>query len=369
MLDGLSFGWRTAVLSVAVMQLLVLSAALTRTINNRAANTTLAGLLLVMALIVTPWLIGFAGFYDKWPWLSFAPFQLTLAVAPLGWLYVVALTEGHWPNRTRRHLVPAAMQTAYLSTCFLLPFPAKMAWTERSAAGYDIITAVVFLAQIGWYGRLAEQQLAAYRTALARNVADETRFAGRWLAAALAALALLFAVWSAYLVWDLIAPLDYFGLMGLYVAIAAVALFLGIEGWRHAALPFPQLANLAPDPEPPTDARDWAAQGREWAEAVRAAGWARDEELTLPRLARLLGTNSAYLSRAINRGEGVNFASFIARLRAEAVAARLRNGDRADLLSIALEEGFGSKASFNRAFIAGLGEAPSLYRRRVSKAE
>jgi AraC-like DNA-binding protein len=94
-----------------------------------------------------------------------------------------------------------------------------------------------------------------------------------------------------------------------------------------------------------------------------------DEDLTLARLARLIGTNSAYLSRAINRGEGTNFASFIARLRAEAVAARLGQGDNADLLTIALEEGFGSKASFNRAFIAALGEAPSHYRRRVSKGE
>jgi AraC-like DNA-binding protein len=155
--------------------------------------------------------------------------------------------------------------------------------------------------------------------------------------------------------------------MGLYLAMAAAALYLGVEGWRHGALAFPHPADLtlAPTPGP----RDWAALGRDWAERVQAEGWARDPDLTLARLARRLGTNTGYLSRAINTGLGSNFASFIAGRRAEAVAARLRSGDDADLLTIALEEGFGSKASFNRAFIVALGEAPSAYRRRVSKGE
>lgn len=358
-------------LTVAVIQLLLLSFALTQTINNRAANLTLAALLLVMALIVMPWLIGFAGFYDKWRWLSFAPFQLTLTVAPLGWLYLKALTEGHWPRRAVLHLIPAALQLAYLTACFLLPLSAKMVWEDLSVTAYGLLTGAALLAQVLGYGNAASRQFAAYRAALGQHVADETRYAGRWLAAALGALGLLFAVWTAYLIWDLFAPLGYFGLMGLYLAIAACALFLGTEGWRHAALPFPHIADLisVSDPAAATDRRDWAAQGRAWAELVRHNDWARDEELTLPRLARLIGTNAAYLSRAINCGEGVNFASFIAGLRAEAVAARLRSGDSADLLTIALEEGFGSKASFNRAFIAALGEPPSQYRRRVSKRE
>lgn len=371
MLGNLSFGWRSAFLTVAVIQLLLLALALSQTITNRTANRTLAVLLVVMAAIVTPWLIGFAGFYDKWPWLTFAPFQITLAVAPLGWLYVIALSEGTWPFGAVIHLVPGAAQFAYLTACFFLPFDIKMAWADLSASNYGLITGLVLLAQMLGYSLATWRQLRAYRRLLSCQVADETRYAARWLGSALSALALLFATWAAYLVWNFLAPLGYFGLMGLYLAIAAVALYLGIEGWRHAGLPFPHIVDLVleTDSTAVTDQRDWVAQGREWAELTRQNGWARDEELTLPRLARLIGTNSAYLSRAINRGEGVNFAGFIAGLRAEAVARRLRQGDRAELLTIAFEEGFGSKASFNRAFIAALGEPPSHYRRRVSKGE
>ena len=81
MLDGLSFGWRTAVLTVAVIQLIAIAAVLCRVFVNRVANRTLAALLIVLAGILMPWLIGFAGFYDRWRWLTFAPFQITLAVA------------------------------------------------------------------------------------------------------------------------------------------------------------------------------------------------------------------------------------------------------------------------------------------------
>lgn len=367
MLEGLSFGWRSAVLAVPVLQLLVLAAALARALANRAANRVLAALLVIMALILAPWLIGFAGFYDKWRWLTFAPFQITLAVAPLAWLYLRALTEGGLPPQWPRHLLPAAAQALYLCVCFALPFDAKMAWADSSATPYRLVLTAGLLTQIALYRRDAARRLAAWRALLAEHIANSHRYAAPWLGAAMLSLALLFAVWSGYLLWDLVSPLGYKGLMGLYLAIAAVSLYLGIEGWRHSALPFPRLSDLrlAPAPEP----RDWAALGRDWSDRVRAEGWARDPDLTLERLARRLGTNTGYLSRAINQGAGTNFATFVGRLRAEAVARRLEAGDPADLLTIALEEGFGSKASFNRAFAAALGEAPSAYRRRVSKPE
>jgi AraC-like DNA-binding protein len=81
--------------------------------------------------------------------------------------------------------------------------------------------------------------------------------------------------------------------------------------------------------------------------------------------------NTHHLSRGLNLGLGVNFATFINDLRAQAVAEALSAGQSEDLLTLALEAGFNSKASFNRAFRAALGVSPSTYRRRreVSKSE
>jgi AraC-like DNA-binding protein len=110
-------------------------------------------------------------------------------------------------------------------------------------------------------------------------------------------------------------------------------------------------------------ARDWRGLGEDWAARTRAARWYQDPELSLASLARLLGTNTTHLSRAINEGLGMNFSSFIAKLRCDHVAAALRAGGEGDLLELALEAGFGSKASFNRAFQAVHGQSPSSYRR------
>ncbi|MCF8812829.1 helix-turn-helix transcriptional regulator, partial [Xanthomonas campestris pv. campestris] len=107
--------------------------------------------------------------------------------------------------------------------------------------------------------------------------------------------------------------------------------------------------------------KDWQAFGARIAAEVDAHGWWREPDLSLPELARRMGTNSNYLSRGLNEGLGQTFSGFINGLRI-AEARRLLAGDQ-DILTIALAVGFGSKASFNRVFRASLQCTPSDYRR------
>lgn len=368
MFDGLTFGWRTAVLTVATVQLLAIAAGLSRLLANRAANHTLAALLIVLVGIFMPWLIGFAGFYDRWRWLTFAPFQITLAVAPLIWLYAHALVAGKWPLNGRRHLLPAAIQAAFLTTSFLLPMPVKDRWSDIIHRPYSIAADLATITGLAYYGTAALRLLRRYRQLLAGQRSDDHRFAARWLSRAMGATLALLPVWTIYAIWDAVAPIGYVGLMGLYVAIATFALYIAIEGWRHAALPFPHLDDLAiPGDRQPQ--RDWCSVAERWAAKVAGERWHCDPDLSLAVLAQRLGTNTNHLSRAVNEGLGLNFSSFIGRMRAETVAAKLRGGSEADLLDLALDAGFSSKASFNRTFLATFGQTPSAYRRHVAKQE
>lgn len=360
MFGGLSFGWRTAILLVAFIQMLVIAAALARTIENRVANRTLALLLVVLAGITTPWMIGFAGFYDKWE-LTFLPVSITLAVGPLLYFHVHALVGGRWPQRWRLHLAPPAAQFALLTGSFLLPPAIKQRWVETMGETDNIVIGAGTLIGLAAYGWACLTLLARYRRFLAGSRSDDHRFASRWLSRLIGAMLVLLPIWAAYLIADRVAGLGYRGLMGLYVAIAAFGVFLAIEGWRHASRPFPLM--VEPTPEPVTPPRDWRALGEGWAAQVRAEGWAADPALSLALLARRLGTNTGHLSRALNEGLGQNFSAFVNGLRCEAVAAEIREGRRDDLLDLALEAGFSSKASFNRAFVQRYGMAPSAYRR------
>jgi AraC-like DNA-binding protein len=78
-----------------------------------------------------------------------------------------------------------------------------------------------------------------------------------------------------------------------------------------------------------------------------------------------LGTNAAYASRAFNEGLGVPFSDFVNGERSARVAAMIEAGRREDLLALALEAGFASKATFNRAFRKRFGVSPSTFRRRL----
>lgn len=357
----LVFGWRTAVLSIIFIQLILLAGALTHPLRNRVANQTLAGLLIVLAGMITPWMIGFAGFYDQWRWLSFAPFAISLAIAPLTFLYVTALTTGSWPRSGWAHLTPAGLQFAYLTGAFLLlRQPFKNDWLAQSALAYDLITGLGVIAGMSSYGIASRQLILRYRNRLKSERSDGHRFALAWLERIISALFLLLAIWVGYSVGDLVWSLGYRGLMGLYVAIGAFALFLGIEGWRHAATIFPTIAELEPAaPSTP----EWSLKAADWADRVRRDRLYTEPELSVPRLAKLLGTNSAYVSRAFNEGLGQSFSTFINQLRCEDVAEKLRAESEDDLLDLALDSGFSSKASFNRAFLATFGCSPSTYRR------
>jgi AraC-like DNA-binding protein len=361
-MEGLVFGWRTALLSLAAAQLLVLAIAIARSPINRSANRLLAALLIVLIGVLTPWMIGFAGFYDRWRWLTFAPFSITLAVGALVWLYVRTVAGGAPPRGAWRHLVPPAAQFAYFSACFLLPEPAKDDWAKTSS-GFAAALGFAATFSFGAYGIMSLITLHRYRRRLADQRSDDAKYALEWLGHVILATLTLLPIWTVYVVWDAFSPLGYVNFMGLYVTIAAFALYIGVEGWRHAGLVFPILAPVQPVASP---ARDWAIQAEAWAERVCSEGWAMDPALSLPILATRLGTNAGYLSRALNDGLGVNFSTFINNLRAEFVGQMLEGGDKRDLLEIGFDAGFVSKASFNRAFKARYGQSPSAYRRKVS---
>lgn len=362
----LYFGWRVALLGLASAQLLTLAVAVSRQDANRTANRVLAAVLIVLTGVLTPYSIGFAGAYDAWRWLTFAPFALTLALPPILFGYTHALVRGRLPDRFGLHLVPAALQLAYFLVCFVLPQAAKWDWyTGGHARFVNPMFEIALLVSLSVYAALSLRRLGDYRRDLAEARSDDDRFAAAWLSRVIVALVAVLGIYTAFTVWDWISGgIDYFQETGLYLSLAGIGLYLGVEGWRHAALRFP-----VPVPTAATETAagpDWVAVAADVDARVREAGWAREPDLSLPVLARRLATNTGRLSRTINQGLGVNFSAWINGLRAEAVATALDAGSGEDLLTLAFDAGFSSKASFNRAFHARYGVAPSRYRRRVS---
>lgn len=389
---AIKFGTWSTTLLLGSLHGLVVAGLLLRARRNRSANRVLAALLVAVVLLITPYTIGYAGFYDRYPWLSFAPFDWRLAFGPLTYLYVRQLGALALPRRWGRHFIPAAIQGGYYLVMFAMPLATKDAWDREVHVPWivPIETWATYLS-LAAYGAAAYRRYRAGQRWLEHNSAAREELRLGWLRAFLIAMAAVVAV---QLGFDLVAALghrlDYFDRFPLYLALTALVYYLGIEGWRHADRTFPQLGEAPPPGEPsieravapPSSAplaaappaspappapppevspdRDWTAVGQGWADRVRAEGWWREPELSLADLARRLGTNTRYLSRALNEGLGVSFSELINRQRVEAAQQRL-TGD-GEILAIALDVGFASKASFNRAFKAFAGCTPSAYR-------
>jgi AraC-like DNA-binding protein len=359
-----AFGPWSTILAIGVGFGLTVGVLLAFTRSNAAANRLLTLLLLVFVMKLMPYVLGFAGYYDAYPWLSFAPFELGLAIGPLLYLHVRRLTADRLPQGWAWHLAPAALQFAYRAVVFAQPLTFKNAWNDRIHRDWidPSETALVCLS-LAVYLWLALRAYRDYQGWLDAHLSNREEFRLVWLRNVLIAFALLLPVWAVYELLGHAVGFDYFQRFPLYLGFTLLVFYLGLEGWRHAGTVYPSPSPpAAAPPQPEPAGRDWAAQGREWLARTEAADWWRDPDLSLERLARHLGTNTAYLSRALNEGLGLSFNHAINRLRVEEVCRRLRTEPGSDLLQIAFDAGFSAKSSFNRWFKAQTGKTPSQFR-------
>jgi|JI10StandDraft_1071094.scaffolds.fasta_scaffold30461_7 AraC-like DNA-binding protein len=350
----------------------------------------LAVLLCAIALRTVPYVLGFAGAYDRWRWLTFAPFDVTLAWGPLLWVYVTALATGQTPQRLTRHFVPVAVQLAYQLVCFSLGTDAKWSWytTTHLQLIEPVGLALGLLSLIGYLAASA-RVYREWQQWLDANISsrDESRLT--WLRVILLALTAVATVGLAFGIWHwAVAPLDYFGRAPFIVMLTVLVYLLGLLGWRfgHSAIqmsvasaPATLVHSISADSisidstpvEPTVETAQVAAvhsgyqaQADAWQQAVVSAGWHRDSSLTLTSLAQRLGTSPRTVSRVLSEGLGTTFNDFVNRLRALDVARRLEAGESRDVLGIAFDAGFASKASFNRAFKRHIGRTPTQLRQR-----
>jgi AraC-like DNA-binding protein len=362
-------GWRViefGVLSISLMvgtaQGLVLALMLWRVVINRAANRWLALLIVAVAALITPYIIGFAGFYDRWPWLSFTPLSYTLAFGPLLWLYAATLC-GRPPERAWPHFLPVVVQFA--ADALVFPFPLAIKdWWDTVAHAPIIAPAlrVVTFISLAVYGHMAWRCWADYRRWLGENVTDAVDFDPDWIRNFLLALGLVGLVWLGFFIANVRDPTrNYFDQFWLYVIFSGLVIYLGVEGWRHAGMRYPVPGDAVEEAVPA--GRDWAALGARFEAEIEAKDLWRDPDLTAASLARALGTNSNYLARAFNEGLGANFNAVINRRRVRQVQAWLADpADTRAILTMAMDAGFRSKASFNRAFAEFAGMTPTQAR-------
>lgn len=274
--------------------------------------------------------------------LAFLPLAHPLAVGPLVYLYVRARL-GMPAGRYGLHFVVPAASLAYQVVLVALPDAALSRWKEglHDHLVSPVLQYLLLASMLAYSAAAVQISASSARRPGSESARREARAAGLGLAL-LAGLLSIIRMYNWF-----VAELPDDVVFYFYLALAAAPLTLAMSPGA---------------PAPLSEAERWRDSGTRWRREIQEQGWWRDPDLALPEAARRLGTNETYLSRALNKGLGTSFAELVNGMRAAEVARRIREGSApAGLLDLALEAGFNSKATFNRAFREAFGCSPSAY--------
>ena len=364
-MDDLALGWRTALLLVISLQLLVVAGLLWMRRFDFLANGLLASLMIVIALTLIPQIIGFAGFYDAFPWLSFAPLQNELLVGPLIFAYAYSLATGRFPKFMWLMVLPGTFDFIYQIYWFVQPIDTRWARVgdfhsniySPARTGFTFMLTIAGLAGAGRVYLWHRKFMRNYSSAAAE-------FDPRWLPVFLFICGFILITFTTVEVVNLFFErLDYFDTYAFHVLLALSCWAMGQAALVMQSERFPRISTVGIAGEDLPKGRDWIRDAQKLRQQILDENWHLEPRLSAPELARRVGTNDSYLSRTVNQGAGVNFNRFVNEIRIEAVKSRLADGSE-DVLRAALDCGFNSKATFNRVFKDIVGETPAAYRTR-----
>jgi AraC-like DNA-binding protein len=369
--------------------------------NDRASDKWLAGFLFLCILYISPWMLGFAGWYDGFTCLNcrnflfYMPLQHTLLMGPIIYFYLQTLFQPTLKFRKVDwlHFLPGALYLLWCAVVFV---------TDRLVLKkYFLMDGIADPDFDSWYVTAGLISLLIYLVLCIRYyrrykqfILQEASFADaimfRWVRNFIIAFFIYFLLNFIFHLIPLFGiDVDYVDGWWYYLLFALLFYYIAINGYSNsieARLFFVlellsyKKRNLltAPLPQPPEFAEDIAYEevqpaAREitdldaWKEKVLHAVVTKkayaNPELTLTDLARQLQTNSSLLSKVINTGFGQNFNDFINYYRVEEVKQKLQTeaAGQVTIMSIAYDAGFNSKATFNRAFKKFTGRNPKEY--------
>lgn len=316
-------------------------------------------LLIVMCSSLITHFIGFANVYDNNQWLSFFPFQIVFAHAPVIYLYIKTLTNENrkFQSKDLLFFIPAAVCWIYFFILFLQSMEFKDWYGDEIQGIY--VNPFLDISLFFWnacFLYLSIKHYRQYRSWLDENFSDTELIKFNWLRNFLYIFAILFLLESVFDVVGMFRNISYIQAYYLKFVIALATYYLAIAGYLRSKtieIDFsPKEIELEESPKSLLEADELESSKARLIELMQTEKPYLDSQLTLKELSKKLGVNTTVLSHTINKGFAKNFNDFINEYRIEEVKKILQSDETGDetFLTIAFESGFNSKATFNRAF-------------------
>lgn len=364
--------------------------------EERLSDWLLGWVLIGLSLNIWEYMLGFGGIETLWRELEFFPRTLGFLFPALCYFYLKSQINADF-RFTRHdgwHAVPFLVYVVYHISVFSMGPAFVERWKATVHYPYHIndLETIVSIGLDVYYLMLSLRLYRHYRAWIKTQFSDTEAISFRWFRNFLIALTATFLFSLVMLVLDLTFELTFWQDWWDELAGVFMIYYVSIHGYAQVQpgrrltfvqTPAPILASL-PDGvggEPEIVAEPMLEVGGSarllsktptvltadlvpWRDTLLAYMENErpylDPDLSLNDLARRLKTNTSVLSPVINAGTGKNFNDFVNQYRVDAFKRQAldpANG-HLSLLGIALDCGFNSKATFNRAFKKLSGQSP-----------
>lgn len=360
------------VLALGVVHAFLLIALLTRRISENPFGflSLIVTLCAVTLIIIEEWVVS-SGAWQRYPNILRISAWMPFLIGPGIWGFVKSLESPDLRLRYLIHFVPAL----FALTLFL-PFYAQSGDAKIAAVmnthSIPISVSLLAVAKAGSlfayfiYVRVRLGQFSP--SARQRKL---VRYASWALNAVIVFIMIIAIAFSAeHVVKRLPVSSDLAGALGLGVFVFFFSL-ISIANWSDFTTQKEPPNPNRNEPQGPRvellDDASTEAVFNEISKTVHETEMYKIAGLRMTDLAVHVGVAPHYISYVVNTVTGRNFNSWLNGLRVAAVQQDLKLNTESTLLDVAFDNGFNSKASFNRAFQQELGLSPSKYRDSLSQ--
>ncbi|WP_299112356.1 AraC family transcriptional regulator [uncultured Winogradskyella sp.] len=381
-----SFGQKSSLLLIFFFHGIVFSFLLYRKgiIHNNKASKWLSLLLFLYAMYITPYMLGYANWYSEKltrEILFFVPFMQVLLIGPVVYFYTKSLLNASFKlsRKDYIHFIPALLYVIYSLIVFITDklildeFFFYADGRDKDLANWYQITGLISMA---FYLVLSLRYYFDYKKLLFDKVSYADTLLFKWIRNFMIAFLSILILRVLFFIlnpeWG-----EFGSQFWHYIAFSFVFYYIAVTGYSNiikqttlSAEKF-KVVNVFEDEvsvsKDESRINDNEKDNIIWKEKLSKLmienHLFENPRLTLSDVAKELNTTTKTISSVVNSGFNMNFNDFVNHYRIEAVKDKLNKGEqtKSTLLGIALDCGFNSKATFNRAFKKSTSLSPKDY--------
>lgn len=388
-----SFSLKSSILLIFFFHGIVFSSLLiTKAIKtDNKSSFWLSLFTLLGSFYIAPFMLGYAGWYSQQPYrniLFYVPFQQLFLFPPVLYFYCKTLLDKsfEFSKKDYIHFVPALIYLIYSIAIFIIDviiLKENYFYKDEKDKDFSTWYQIGGLISLAYYLIISLKTYNSYRFMTYNSVsfADSVMF--KWAKHFLIAFLMLIIIRILFFIinpeWD-----EFGKKFWYYVSFSVLFYYVSISGYANSVLSatsfkdssvisnndFEMEINNLSEMESTNKLVEEINEIQDldvWKEKIETLmsvnKMYENHELVVSDLSNELGTHSRKVSQVINRGFNMNFNDFVNQYRIEAFLKKIQEGEHniQTFLSLAMECGFNSKSTFNRAFKRATLQNPKEY--------